>query len=96
MSQFESASLAFVYFTASWCGPCKAVSPVFDQLKKQTSSAVFVKVDVDEDEQAVAKFSIESVPTLIVLEKGVVVQRTTPSPRTFESLVVQYTSSSST
>ena len=94
MSQFEAASLAFVYFTASWCGPCKVVSPVFDQLKKQTPSAMFVKVDVDENEELAAKFKIESVPTLIVFRKGAVVHRCTPNPRTFEQLVVQYTSSS--
>ena len=96
MSQFESAPIAFVYFTASWCGPCKAVSPMFDQLKRQTSSAMFVKVDVDKDEEIVAKFKIESVPTLIVLKKGVIVQRLIPTAKTFESIVMQYTSTSST
>lgn len=94
MSQFESEPLAFVYFTASWCGPCKAVSPVFDQLKRQTPSAMFVKVDVDENDELATKFKIESVPTLIVFKKGSVVHRSTPSPTTFESIVVQFVSSS--
>ena len=89
MSAFASAPIAFVYFTASWCGPCKAVSPVFDRLK-QTSSAMFVKIDVDEDEQMVTKFSVDAVPTLLVFKKGELIDRIVPNPRTFESFVLQH------
>lgn len=89
MSTFASAPIAFVYFTASWCVPCKAVSPVFDRLK-QDSSAMFVRIDVDEDEKMVTTYSVDSVPTLLVFKKGELINRIVPNPRTFESFVHQH------
>ena len=89
MSTFASAPLAFVYFTASWCVPCQAVSPVFDKLR-QTSSAMFVRIDVDEDEKMVTTYSVDAVPTLLVFKKGELIDRIVPNPQTFQSFIRQH------
>ena len=53
----------FVDFTASWCGPCKAIAPLFKALAKSTPSAIFAKVDVDENEEVAAECRITAMPT---------------------------------
>ncbi len=61
-------------FWASWCGPCKAVSPIIDEVSKEvTSSAKVCKINVDEEDELASLFKIRSVPTLIVMNKGKVV-----------------------
>lgn len=57
-----------VDFTASWCGPCKIIGPLFEELSKDEkhSNIVFVKVDVDENEETAAACSISAMPTFHV------------------------------
>jgi thioredoxin 1 len=57
-----------VDFTASWCGPCKRVAPVFDSLASQHPTAIYVKVDVDALPATAASFGITSMPTFKVLK----------------------------
>ena len=52
-----------LYFTASWCPPCKMIAPKFETLAKKHSSTAFVKIDIDEFPGASEKFAISSVPT---------------------------------
>jgi thioredoxin 1 len=52
-----------LYFTASWCGPCKSIYPLFDELSKKYSNIAFYKIDIDECEEFVSNFNIDSVPT---------------------------------
>lgn len=61
---------ALVKFTASWCGPCKAIAPFVDQLVKQYSLP-FVVVDVDEDEETMRAFRVSAMPTLVFVKDGV-------------------------
>lgn len=62
-----------VDFFASWCGPCKMLSPVLDQVAGEVGSqAKIVKIDIDENETLANKYNIMSVPTLMVFKKGVV------------------------
>jgi thioredoxin 1 len=56
-----------VDFYATWCGPCKMISPMFESLEKSYNSAItFIKVDVDEAEEIASKYEVSSLPTFMV------------------------------
>ena len=65
-----------VDFWAEWCGPCKMMAPVFEKLAAEYEDKVgFAKVDVDENQQYVAKYGIRGIPTLLVIRGGEEVDR---------------------
>ena len=65
-----------VDFHATWCGPCKAMSPVLDQLKSKMGESVRVlKIDVDKNPAIATKLSVRGVPTFILYKSGNVVWR---------------------
>ena len=55
---------------ASWCGPCKMLSPVLDELAKEIDSYKFYKLNVDNSELATSKYEIMSIPTILIFEDG--------------------------
>lgn len=55
---------------ASWCGPCKMLSPIIDSLSSELSEIKFYKINVDESSLVTSKYEIMSIPTLLVFEKG--------------------------
>lgn len=57
-------------FWASWCGPCKMVSPIIDQIANETTTAKVGKINVDEQPELAASFNVMSIPTLIVMKNG--------------------------
>lgn len=65
-----SARVVMLKFGAEWCGPCKAMAPHFKTLAKEYPKFKFVSVDTDEAPDVATSFSIESLPTLIILNKG--------------------------
>ncbi len=66
----------FVDFWAEWCGPCRMVSPVFEELATDYDRKVkFVKVNVDEANELASKYNVFSIPTLILLNKGELVSQ---------------------
>lgn len=67
--------LTVIDFSASWCGPCKAIGPHFDALSKEYPNVNFVKVDVDEVPEIAEMFSVTSLPTFIFLSDNQVRQQ---------------------
>lgn len=62
-------------FSAGWCGPCRQAKPVFNQLKESIQNVEFQVIDVDENEKMATDYKISGVPTFVVLENDVEVQR---------------------
>lgn len=64
-----------VDFWASWCMPCKMMSPVIDQVAEENDSFLVGKVNTDEQQELAVRFGVMSIPTLLVFEKGKVVNQ---------------------
>jgi len=65
-----------VDFFATWCGPCKAMSPIIDQLGEEAGDKFKVaKIDVDENNMTASKYQVMSIPTLIIFHKGEIVYK---------------------
>ena len=63
-----------LYFTGVWCSPCKQLGPIMDSLQGQIN---FRKIDVDNDTELSVKYGVRNIPTLVLLENGEAVNRTT-------------------
>ena len=59
-----------VDFWAPWCGPCRAIAPALEELAGETDRVEFVKLDIDENPEAAARFGVLSIPTVILFADG--------------------------
>lgn len=62
-------------FYADWCGPCRMVSPIVDEIAGERSDIIVGKVNVDEEPALAQAFGVDSIPTLVVLKNGETVNR---------------------
>jgi thioredoxin 1 len=71
----ESEKKVLLDFWASWCGPCRMVVPIVEEIAEERPDIVVGKINVDENPDLAAQFEIVSIPTLVVLEQGEVINR---------------------
>ncbi len=65
-----------VDFWATWCGPCKMLSPIIEEVRKETEGkAVVGKINVDEQQELAMQFGVMSIPTLLVFKNGEIVKK---------------------
>jgi thioredoxin 1 len=62
-------------FYATWCGPCKMLSPVIDQIVKENSGIDYLAIDIDEHFDVASSYGVKSVPTVVVEKNGVEIKR---------------------
>lgn len=67
----NSETPTLVDFFAEWCGPCKTMKPILDELKSKVGNKVtIIKIDIDKNPSAAAAYKVQSVPTLMIFKKG--------------------------
>ncbi|KAG8651601.1 TPR repeat-containing thioredoxin TDX isoform X2 [Manihot esculenta] len=89
----KTSRLAILYFTATWCGPCRFISPVFTSLATKYPKTVFLKVDIDEARDVAAKWNISSVPTFFFIKNGKQVDKVVGADKNgLERKIEQYAS----
>ena len=68
----QSEKTVLIVFWAGWCGPCRMLAPIIDEIAEEYADTVTVgKINVDEQPQLAAAFGVESIPTLIAFKNGV-------------------------
>ena len=66
----ESNKVVLVDFYADWCGPCKMMSPIIDEIAEEMPDVKVGKVNVDESGDLAAKYNVSSIPTIMILKEG--------------------------
>jgi len=86
-SHIQGDKPVIVDFFAEWCGPCKMMTPILQELKKTVGDAVTVlKIDIDKNPRYAEQFNVRAVPTLIIFKKGNVLWRKSGVTRAQEIL----------
>ena len=67
----ETEKVVVIDFWATWCGPCKMIGPIFEEVAGELTNAKFTKVNVDECPNLAGKYRVASIPTIMVFKNGV-------------------------
>ena len=71
----RASETVLVDFWAAWCGPCRMLSPVIDELAAERTDIKVGKINVDEEQELAARFGVMSIPTLVVIKDGRIVNQ---------------------
>jgi len=86
----KDSKLVIVDFWATWCGPCRMISPILDELEEEMADQItVVKVNVDDADQIAAQYRIMSIPTLLFIKNGQIVDKSVgamPKPMLAEKI----------
>lgn len=66
----KSEKPVLIDFYATWCGPCKILSPIVEEAAKENENIKFVKIDIDKAEDIAMQYQVMSIPTLVLIQKG--------------------------
>ena len=79
----NETDIVIVDFFATWCGPCKMLSPVLEEVAEAKKDEItIIKVDVDDEVELANKYHISSIPTILIFKKGQIVEVVTPQATT--------------
>lgn len=71
----ESKIKVLVDFNASWCGPCKMLKPILDEVASNNDSVKIVSINIDDEDELAEKYNVSSIPCLVLFDKGNEVKR---------------------
>lgn len=71
----NSQGVVLVDFYADWCGPCRMMSPIIEELAKELKETKFVKVNVDENPDLASEYQIFSIPTILIFKNGNIIHQ---------------------
>ena len=71
----NSTGISLVDFYADWCGPCKMVAPVVEQIAEERSDITVAKVNVNESPDLATKYGVKNIPTLMVFKNGILTSK---------------------
>ena len=74
-SKIKNEDVSVIQFSAAWCGPCKVLSPILEELDDEIEGVEFVKLDVDQHPQIAGQNQVMGVPTVVILKDGEVKDR---------------------
>ena len=73
----KSEKVVLLDFFAAWCGPCRMVGPIIDQIAEENEEILVGKIDVDKESELASRFQVYSIPTLVVMKDGKVLSQET-------------------
>lgn len=75
--EIKNEKVNLIDFWAPWCGPCKMLAPVLEELEPELENINFMKINIDENHEIAAKYGIMSIPTLLVMKNNEVIEELT-------------------
>lgn len=72
---FSEHEKVLIDFYADWCGPCRMLAPIIEEIKNEVSDVKVVKINVDENQEIASQYGVRSIPTLVYVKDGKVVKQ---------------------
>jgi thioredoxin 1 len=89
ISEEIKAGVSVVDFYADWCGPCKMIAPILEQLGEERQDVKIVKIDVDANQKSAMQYGVRNIPTLLIVKDGIEIHRQVgfvPKPKLVEMI----------